>query len=212
MRFTAWFLASLAIAALVSPASAELIVRRPFVPGVALFSQTSPAPDVRETADAFTITAATRIGQVSWLGSYSPGGPLPEETDFLIRFYASSSLGLTPATIAFSESAVVAPAVDTRINDPSDVYAYSATISVALMPGTYWIAILENDPATTSFNWRWARSLPGDHSAQRSSGEWSLVPIGDRCFNLYSIPEPSTYVMAAMGFVALLFVRRRKVR
>ncbi len=182
-----------------------------------------------QSADDFVLTSGqSTITDVHWWGVYSDLGVLGGNNapdgpdDFSIRIFADA--GAAPGAIPIHDIAVGdAVRVDTGIDTTSgfDIYAHSADIpATPLVAGaTYWLSIV-NDTAADNDQWFWATSpaVIGDNSWFRTvdGNAWiaSTLFNEDLAFNLTNdaVPEPSSLALLVLGTMALIGIRRRRVR
>ncbi len=175
----------------------------------ALFADESYIP--REAADDFTLPAGFNvIREIHWWGTHQVTGG----DAFTIKIYddaggAPGGLVTTVSLLSLSRHATATTILG------KTMHAYDAVVAdVALTPLTaYWLGISNNSNLTTGGGWKWVIS-DDTGNARQYSQETNLWEFRNKslAFNLTNVPEPSTYVMAAIGIVALLFARRRKVR
>ncbi len=169
----------------------------------------------QRVADVFSLTTSESITDATWYGYFSAPkqGQIPGVvTNFDIRFY--NDAGGTPVNSSpFSAQSVTAVSQGTGVittGDNNTVFSYSATLPtpVSISAGTFWISIVENDPAT-SIGWEWAQTEPtvddvGHNSTWHQNSGWTLSSA-DRPFILSNnpnpIPEPTTIFTNKDSFI-----------
>jgi hypothetical protein len=174
--------------------------------------------DGQQVADNFQLLPnASTITDVHWWGAYFNGNTPTEPDDFTIRVFVDA--GGVPAVNPLAERAV-GNVARTATGDTvgSDVYEYSTTLDpIALDPNTiYWLSIVNDTTADTDDLWYWpVKSSIGDGATRNAEGEaWTgpvPFPNPELAFSLTGpiVPEPSSLLLAACGFVGLCFWRRR---
>ena len=122
-----------------------------------------------QSADDFSLAAASTISQVRWWGIYQ-GSNVPLEPDvFTLRIFADAG-GLPSVTPIFEESlARVRRQKTGGFSGGYDVYEYNVSLRphLELPAGTYWISIVEDvDVEELGVAWLWSlrSNSEGNHA------------------------------------------------
>jgi hypothetical protein len=174
----------------------------------ALFADTGSP--FNAAADDFSLAAGSNvIRDIHWWGTY---GGTPSDA-FSINIYNNNAGTVGSLLTSVNVVSLVRTATGSTINDRA-MYAYDAVVSdIVLTPATtYWLGISNTSGGSGSSAWAWVTSANSGNARQFSSGIWGNSTNKALAFNLTNdVPEPSTYVLAAMGVAALLAFKRRKV-
>jgi len=185
----------------------ELAPADPFAAGT-LFSDLQHP---REAASYVTLIDGAAIECLVWWGGYFSFDevPNPGASPFEIRLFADTGSG--PAEAPFVVAAVTATVTPFPASLPQFEYAASLAQPIVLAPGTYWISIVDVDPANPTFAWR--KSAESFYSFSRVPGDaWSLTSgLASVRLEGVLVPEPGTAALAALG-LTLLCARSRSAR
>jgi hypothetical protein len=169
--------------------------------------------------DNFTLTTASTIDSVDWVGNYFSGSP-STITSFAVSFYADSSgtPGSRLATTKISGNANETSLGTDKSGDP--VFSYTAAVTpFSAAAGTqYWLSIVPSLGYPPQ--WGWETGTGGDGSAYQVGFGIGFQLPSDLAFTLVdnpavaSVPEPSTMMTASIGALAMLgyACRRRYLR
>jgi hypothetical protein len=176
--------------------------------------------DGRQSADNFSLAPlASTITDVHWWGAYFFGNTPTAPDAFTIRVFADA--GNVPAVSPLAERFVGdVGRTPTGQAIGSDLYEYSAIVDpIVLDPSTtYWLSIVNNTAADRDDLWYWAvHASIGDGAVRDDEGvAWTgsgqfINP--DVAFSLTGpiVPEPSTFVLATCGTLALVGTWRKRM-
>jgi hypothetical protein len=159
-------------------------------------------------ADNFTLPTASSpwiITGVKWWG-FDAGGGWSGTSNFTFTFYAGT-LGTSGSATSATLTSAVADASHSPPWAPNSVYVYTASLSVPLNAGTYWLSIYDT---TTTSTWGWMMS-DGGTSYEQLYGSWSQMSSNAAFEITYQlVPIPAAGWLLATGVVALVVIRRRK--
>src|SRR5690606_21650488 len=152
------------------------------------------------------------LAGLTWWGGYFSFDdvPNPGSAPFEIRLYADTGAGPGDAPVhVASVIATVSP-----FAAPIQQFEYAATLAepIVLPAGTWWIAIVDVDPANATFSWR--RSTDASFSFSRAGDgfAWEQAPgLGSLRLEGSRLPEPGAALLVATGAGALGGTRRRAV-
>ncbi|MEM0896146.1 MAG: hypothetical protein AAGJ79_04605 [Verrucomicrobiota bacterium] len=189
------------------------------------------------TAAQFTVTDFVLIEELVFEGHYlfsTPEVPIVDVDDFTVGFFPNGTgapidpFNPAPVTPEIILQVITPLRTDTGINvssafsDPYDIYRYEALlpVPVALVPGTYWVAIANDTSSFGDFvNWTWnfqpGASLNGiNTSGANIQGPYFNFGFGTPIYELEGsiIPEPSIGLLALVGAIAAFGRRRRSVQ
>lgn len=194
------------------PASASVVLFSQPFNGDALnlyASQNDPLEynDFATTYDNFTLGSDSEITEVSWVGGFFNGTPLPI-TNFDVSFYANDSGQPGSLLSSYSFSGDANP-VDN--GDGTNTYSVILGTSFLASAGsTYWVSFVP----TLDFppQWGWGTSNVGDKlSFQDFFGTRSELAF-DFAFEVRGnvVPEPGSWALAAIGIGSVLTFRTRR--
>jgi hypothetical protein len=170
-------------------------------------------PGVRQQgASDFTLPNPSRISDVHWYGFYSGTfTPPPGSVQFRVRIFDDA--GGAPVAIPLYDSLTTASLAPLAIVQNQQTYVFRSPLPVSFTADAgrrYWLSVLEIDPNTgRPFSW-FLSSLTapiGFASRNNEGADWVVVenaPV--LSFALFGsvVPEPSTFVLAGIGIVAML--------
>lgn len=167
-----------------------------------------------EVSDSFTVTAATELEAVQ-IGLWVVPGDIPESVQWSIGTSAYGS------DVSFGSADFSNNFVETNMHY-HDVYVSTFSVNALIQPGTtYWLTL---QGATTHEGLRMYWDENGGPSTGYSSMVGNLNGFGEtpgthsESFQIYgsqAVPEPSSFVLAAMGCIGglgTMFLRRRRGR
>jgi hypothetical protein len=207
-RLTGLVLALSVIAITPSQAAVVLVEQSPVLTANALANGTDgQAPLLAETF-SFGGTGST----LSWWGTPADG------FDISLTQGAGSGPAFSTRAVAASPAGFTVDVdIDGDLQDDTvDVWRYSIDLG-ALSGGTYTLALRETVLDAVGLSWFWLHGTPGDglsisglgeRDQQRNPFDLSLRVEGERGG---TVPEPSTWLLAAMA-LPVLFRRRGRSR
>jgi len=165
--------------------------------------------------DNFTLTSATGINQVTWVGSYN--NTQGSISGFTVDFWSNSgnAPGSLLATYSISGTANESSLGTDNLGNP--LFSYSATLSSAFSAGAgteYWLSVVPN--LNLPSIWYWESSSQGDaNSYQCFFGNCGNQPA-ELAFALYksqqtTVPEPGSLLLLGTAFLAVAGSLRRKL-
>ncbi|GEM_PF-5694999 len=187
------------------------------------------SPNIGYTvADDFSLSASTHITRIHWWGSALSSGnvlqtdPLDGIQTFVLGIWSDSSS--LPGSTEFTPISVNATLVSTYSDAVSGYttgvgYRYELDLAAnsldfTLGSSTYWLQII-GESTTSSKAWAWQYLSSGDGSAFKyEGGSWQTYSLGGMAFELNptSIPLPMPVLLAGVGLVGMVPLRRRVLR
>ncbi len=159
--------------------------------------------------DNFKLGTPAEITEVSWVGAFFNGTPLPI-TSFEVGFY--DDIAGQPGSLLKTET-FLGQAGQTDNGDGTN--SYSVTLVSPFLAGsgtTYWVSVVP----TLDFppQWGWAYSDVGDAIGFQDFLGDRFERETDFAFELRgtAVPEPSSWALAALGLSSILAARYRQRR
>ena len=149
-----------------------------------------------QSADDFSLTAASTIIHVTWWGLYQ-GSNIPLEPDiFTVRIFADNAG--SPAITPFAEWYLnrVRRSATGAASAGYDIYEYTAVLTphIALPAGTYWLSIVNDvDTEEVGTDWLWMLSdnANGNFAARFSDDtSWQSLHPFTLAFQLRGVSHP----------------------
>lgn len=202
----------LALAGAPGPARASTLFELPPADPFAAGTLFSDLQHPREAASFVTLVEDAALESLVWWGGYFSFDdvPNPVTSSFEIRLFADT--GSCPADTPFAVAAVTASVTPFPASLPQFEYAATLPQPIALPAGTYWLSIVDVDPANPTFAWR--KSVEVSYSFSRlPGGDWGATPgLASVRLEGVLVPEPATGALAALGLVGLCAARPRQPR
>ena len=167
-------------------------------------------------ADDFQVTQDAVIRRISWWGFYGSSfleevEPPPATETMRARIYgASASDGLPDdGNIVFEES-IISPSREPtgRIvfvgpGPPEFKFEVDLATPLAIEADmTYWLEIIQVGDINSLYRWEVSQAEQNGHAFMNSLMEgWRRSVSGDLAFELSTIPEPSSLLLIAAGFI-----------
>jgi hypothetical protein len=147
------------------------------------------------------------------------------QVDLPIKYYTGpadafvaifSDNGGVPGSLAWSASVAGIPAEDNACCSVTTVaLPYNALVLSSFVSSTYWFVVGPGNVANTDA-WQISGVAGREASSTNDFGSWTAVDVSqEAAFDvqgtnlLGSTPEPAAFALVAVGFGALLIVRRR---
>ena len=165
-------------------------------------------------ADDFSLSPGRNtITNINWTGIYTEDVP-PAPDEFKIQLFADVG-GVPAVTPLLSLIISKLSRIDTGIDIFfDDLFAYSATVSPITLPPdtTFWLSIVNAEPAALFSDWAWGSQLLGDLASDDIAGRyredvpWFISSHFIQDFTIsgpVSVAEPAAIVLLAIGLLVL---------
>ncbi len=149
------------------------------------YSNYAPATPAQQMASPFQLADAAIVDGISWYGRYDASLPLSSPVGFIVAFFADEGGKPTQSPVArFNVPAGVQDTVSTFRG--IRWYSYSASLSLTLTPGSYWLSILENDARSPQWLWAHGKYVSGRAAYRASDGQpWTPGDAMNYAFALF---------------------------
>ena len=166
--------------------------------------------------DNFTLSTATTINQVTWVGGYFNPQSLGPISQWTVSFYANN--GGQPGSLlqAFTIAGNASEAFlqNDVLGDPN--YGYTAAVGFSAAAGTmYWLSVVPNlaEPP----QWGWGSSSQGNNNSYQDYFGVRSQIADNMAFALYqqgqtTVPEPGSLMLLGSGALGAAGLLRRKFK
>lgn len=164
----------------------------------------------QQIAEAFTVDTATTATDITWWGFFHDDSTIG---DFDVLFFSDSSG--TPDAVEFSLTSMLGLAgTATGLTNTSGnaIFEFSMSLgSLGLAAGDYWVSIRSSN-GSPLFAWSHSSTDGTGNVFARfaDDGAWEEFTTGDRdrqAMQLIGVPEPTSLLLIALGFIGLRRLR-----